>query len=878
MKHFKLIEDTFKNRIIVSLLAILVFSLFNIWFSYKDQIPLKAALASQTFYIDNQLGAYCTNYVVASRSCGVSSGIEAWPSFKDGLVAIKALQDNTTIEIGGHTIYIREGTYYGRITTWPFGASDDRRNTIRAYNSEKVIASGAVILDDWQAVGSDVYTSADISSVVNYFENRKIYQDGEILTEAHYPNSGSFMIDARGDGTYIEDAELIDLYNQSPELVIDATVEFLGRDLYGDRHKIESVDTQTGRAYFYADDVLSAGPYTDAIYHLMGKIEYLDQAGEFYYQINESTEAGELVYLKFASGDTPGNHLLEIQGEEVFRFGYGTNRPAYYLNLINIELKHGTQGVMLDGDRAMFSAHSNDFVHHITFDNVDSYDHARFGYVSGGSAHHIVIKNSLIENNQLTGLYLNGFIKPVCGDGVLDNWLISSDYETNPEQCDDGNTTNGDGCSSMCGLSGGYDGRAVEPWDDYYKAYFTVQNNTIRNNKSNGLAFNYLAQGIISGNTLEYNGAHSANSGMGFQKGSDNQIFNNSVSYQGGNGILLEGSFNSKLRRFDVYSNTVRYSSYNNHPNISAYFAIWLDETDGINVYDNTFYAENGRGFAIGGTDNSKIIRNKFLDIFSGVEDSERRKADAGYMYDGEGQTLKNNVIAHNIFAGKIAMGLDMLAQNTDTSLSSMINNKVVNNIFYSTRSDKVQMNDLAIDIDHSSNVYQNNIYYAPSASSIVYIYQDEEYPSLAAFRTASGNQESSSLQTNPLFTDFASNNFNLQSNSPAIDSAMTLAGINNTTYQGQGPDIGLLEYASGPTCGNYLTESGEQCDDGDTSNGDGCSSSCQTEVAPGNNGGGGGGGGGGQGGTPPPPVEVEPEVVCGNAIEEEGETCDDGN
>jgi cysteine-rich repeat protein len=75
--------------------------------------------------------------------------------------------------------------------------------------------------------------------------------------------------------------------------------------------------------------------------------------------------------------------------------------------------------------------------------------------------------------------------------------------------------------------------------------------------------------------------------------------------------------------------------------------------------------------------------------------------------------------------------------------------------------------------------------------------------------------------------------------------------------------------------CGNNHVDLGEQCDDGDTTSGDGCSSSCQTEVAPGNNG---GGGGGGQGGTPPPPVEVEPEVVCGNSIEEEGETCDDGN
>lgn len=48
--------------------------------------------------------------------------------------------------------------------------------------------------------------------------------------------------------------------------------------------------------------------------------------------------------------------------------------------------------------------------------------------------------------------------------------------------------------------------------------------------------------------------------------------------------------------------------------------------------------------------------------------------------------------------------------------------------------------------------------------------------------------------------------------------------------------------------CGNTVKEAGEQCDDGNTANNDGCSASCQTETvppAPPSGGGGGGGGGG---------------------------------
>lgn len=36
---------------------------------------------------------------------------------------------------------------------------------------------------------------------------------------------------------------------------------------------------------------------------------------------------------------------------------------------------------------------------------------------------------------------------------------------------------------------------------------------------------------------------------------------------------------------------------------------------------------------------------------------------------------------------------------------------------------------------------------------------------------------------------------------------------------------------SGGPICGNAIIESGEQCDDGNTANGDGCSSTCQNEA-----------------------------------------------
>lgn len=70
--------------------------------------------------------------------------------------------------------------------------------------------------------------------------------------------------------------------------------------------------------------------------------------------------------------------------------------------------------------------------------------------------------------------------------------------------------------------------------------------------------------------------------------------------------------------------------------------------------------------------------------------------------------------------------------------------------------------------------------------------------------------------------------------------------------------------------CGNGVVEGAEGCDDGDLLSGDGCSNVCVTENNNGNNNGNNGGGG-------PAPAPA-PVAVCGNAVLEGAEICDDGN
>lgn len=46
MKKFELIKDNFQNRMVISVIGIFILSLFNLWFSYHNEIPVKSAIST----------------------------------------------------------------------------------------------------------------------------------------------------------------------------------------------------------------------------------------------------------------------------------------------------------------------------------------------------------------------------------------------------------------------------------------------------------------------------------------------------------------------------------------------------------------------------------------------------------------------------------------------------------------------------------------------------------------------------------------------------------------------------------------------------------------------------------------------------------------
>lgn len=102
------------------------------------------------------------------------------------------------------------------------------------------------------------------------------------------------------------------------------------------------------------------------------------------------------------------------------------------------------------------------------------------------------------------------------------------------------------------------------------------------------------------------------------------------------------------------------------------------------------------------------------------------------------------------------------------------------------------------------------------------------------------------------MFPPVAAPDLRLAAGSAAVDVGAPLANLNDG-FGGSAPDLGAYELGSAlppygprgaePLCGNAVVEAGEGCDDGNTTAGDGCSAICQVESLGGADGGMGDGG-----------------------------------
>ncbi|KKP91786.1 MAG: Multiple EGF-like-domain protein 3 [Parcubacteria group bacterium GW2011_GWA2_36_10] len=865
MKKYYFIEDTFRNRMIVSLITIAVLSAFNSWFLYKDQKLSQAAVTPLTFFIDNSLTADCLvgtgNYNPSTRTCvEANTSYKAWRSPVTGLAWIKAAQTAGSIATGGHSIYFRAGTYRNYLTSeyLPSGV-DARNNKVEAYQNEEVILSAAAVKTIWEEMGSGIYRTAlgELNGVKEK-DYRGVFEDGEALYSARYPEDYTTRLNT--SSTTREFFIDCDLNQLTDEKILGSWFEVMNEHLWHKKAQITAYNRGSCVATFSTvvseNNFLeiSSAPSVSTDYRLIDNINLLDSPGEYFYQITADITDFDYVSVWPISGEAPQSHLWEVAARPNALYFYTTaTNNTHHLELRKLSFTgSGGTGIQVKGNTEVMA---NSY---LIFDDLHVYNNAGSGFFTTGYNNHIIFKNSLVENNGAIGVNYQG---PYSSYGY--NIVDSQYYSVNSE----------------------------------------IANNQFLNNVSCGSYTVYVKDLDIHENYYEGNALFNLNSALSIHDSSDVEVYDNHMFQNGGNGILLEGLRLQRVHRLHLHDNLIEEAAYLSPAWVTG---IWLSDTDNTLVENNIVHTPNGLGLHIDSGRDNVAIYNQFLDIYDNVptvtyaavalENSDGTDPNGTWAY------AINNTIAHNVFTGSFKYGLKVYEDLDDADGTSVRDNTVANNIFYSTSNSKVIPVSLLNDVDHSLNTYDNNIYYAPSASEVKFVYQSFGNQASGEYTFANyqiqSNQDSNSLNTNPLFTNFASNIFTLQSNSPAIDNAILLADINSSSYQGSGPDIGVFEYASGPVCGNNLIESGEQCDDGNTTNNDGCSSSCQTEQANppppvnptcsdnlqnGNETGIDCGGSCTSCSNNPPPVNPppppeDPPIACGNNIQEQGEQCDDGN
>jgi hypothetical protein len=229
----------------------------------------------------------------------------------------------------------------------------------------------------------------------------------------------------------------------------------------------------------------------------------------------------------------------------------------------------------------------------------------------------------------------------------------------------------------------------------------------------------------------------------------------------------------------------------------------------------NYSHDNDGAGYLLGQYDYARPWSNNVVRY--NISENDGRTNGGGFtLFKGPGTTMSgckiyNNTVYETPSATNYGVGaFTIIAWNT-----GITGIEVYNNIFQTTGGANL------VDIPTGySAVFKGNLYWS-SGGAFKIKYQGSTYSNLAAWRSATGNEQSGSsptgLVSDPYLSNAGSaaivfpnlttqlNAYTFGSNSPAIDAGLDLTGLfgidpgsrdyfNNTVYAGSAPDIGAYE------------------------------------------------------------------------------------
>jgi hypothetical protein len=223
----------------------------------------------------------------------------------------RTIQKCASVVTPGTACLIRAGTYRETIRPATSGQSD-ARIFFRPYQNEKVLISGADVVQNWTASSSNIY-KAPISWDLGA-GNNQVFVDGKMMTEARYPNAGldllapwqGRVVNPSGSGrTFTIDASNV------PANIAGANINIVP----GPEWTVETAQIISSTASSFTLESNTTGqiqyekgyhPRIGNPYFIWGKRVLLDTANEWF------LENGQL-YLWTPKSNNPTNHTAEVK-------------------------------------------------------------------------------------------------------------------------------------------------------------------------------------------------------------------------------------------------------------------------------------------------------------------------------------------------------------------------------------------------------------------------------------------------------------------------------------------------------------------------------------------------------------------------------------
>ena len=521
-------------------------------------------LLSFVFIIFLSFTANATVYYVSTAGSDSNTGTSTDKPWKT-----LSKVNSFSFKPGDQILFKRGEQWSGTITVKQAGASGSPI-TYGAYGTgAKPKIYGSENITGWTQHSGNIYKASFSKSINQLFVNEAR------IRPARWPNSGYANIDSKSSSVAFTSNALNSSINYNGAVWFGRTGVYHTevRTITGQSSKTLTLDTAPHA-------VLDANEG----FILMNKLEFLDQAGEWFYD-----SATKTVYLWTPKGDSPASY--SVMGST---YDYGLYSEHNHIKIEQIEFSH--------------QAHTSIFTKsqtHITIDNVNIYNPDKFGVYNTTSTSGAYI----ISNTKLIGANHQGTHIRMPGISITDSEFSDIALFEN------------------MGLSGNgtyYYGTAV---------YAVGEGSVIRHNRIQNVGYNgiFFAEG---NNKIEYNFIQNTN----LIKSDGGGIYTTQPSYA----KPTTGS----VVRYNIVLNTLGSNLGMPYRHFSD--GIYIDESAaGVTVEYNTVYKSTDAGIKLHKVDGNIIRYNTVLDSRYGIQvlnqsGSTRTKVNNNIIYSTANGCIDN--------------------------------------------------------------------------------------------------------------------------------------------------------------------------------------------------------------------------------------------